>query len=106
MKMKPHITRPAALWSGATLLVLGLIVASIAIWGTVRSRDAEVIADELRAKGAIVENYYKVIGRHYPPLSSPSSPTLQIIGYLSAGVLAVAGSILLWKAPSFPKNHG
>ena len=104
MKIKPHIARPVALWSGATLLFFGLIVASVAIWGAVRSPDVsqnpETMAAELRAKGAIVENYYKVLGDRYQPLSSPPPPSSpdRITSYLAAGLLVSVGSILIWKA--------
>ncbi len=106
MKIKPHITRLVVLWSGAILLFLGLLVASVAIWGDMRSLDAsqnpETIAAELRHHGAIVENYYKVLGNRSPPLSRPPHPSRPggIISYLAAGLLVAAGTILIWKALS------
>jgi hypothetical protein len=114
MKVKFHIARPVAWWSGATLLLIGLILASVATIDAVRSRDEfqdpEKMAAELRANGAIVENYYKILEDRYPRLSPRplQSPAGMITIYLAAGLLTAAGSILIWKASSartFPRSR-
>lgn len=64
-------------------------------------QDAETMAEELRANGAIVENYYRVLGSSSPPHSSP----VRLGGYIAAGVLVAAGGILILKAASFPSNQ-
>ncbi len=109
MNPKRHITRTTALWCGVALLALGVAVAAVAFYSQVQVRssphDAEAIAEELRANGAIVENYYKVIGRsNYLP-SSPQSTPVRLGGYIAAGVLVAAGGILILKVPSFPSNQ-
>jgi hypothetical protein len=62
------------------------------------------MAEELRANGMIVENYYKVLGSSYHP-PSPDSPPIPLGAYVAAGVLVAAGGILILKAPSFPSNQ-
>lgn len=105
----PYITKTTALWCGVALLALGVAVAVIAFYSQVRVRssphDVEAMAEELRTNGAIVENYYKVIGRiNYDP-PSPQSTPVRLGGYIAAGVLVVAGGILILNAPSFPSNQ-
>jgi hypothetical protein len=110
LKMIPtrYITKTAVFWIGVALVALGVAVAAVAFYSLVRARnspyDAEVMAEELRANGVIVENYYKVLGSSYhPPV--PQSPPVSLGGYIAAGVLVVAGVILILKAPSFPSNR-
>ena len=96
------------LWCGVALLALGVAVAAVAFYSRVRVRstphDAEAMAEELRANGAIVENYYKVLGSSYHP-PSPLSTPVKFGGYIAAGVLVAAGGILILKASSFPPNQ-
>ena len=70
MKTSFILRKPIVLWSIAALLVLGLIVIWVAISNRTTEKssaeDAEAMAKELRANGAIVENYYKVIGKSEP----------------------------------------
>lgn len=105
MKMKPHIARSVALWGGATLLVVGLVTAAVTIWSAVYAghtpTDAEAMAEELRANGAIVENYYQVLGSGYHPTPRP----VRIAPYVVAGMLVTAGGILILKAPSISRNQ-
>ena len=108
-KMMPHlhITRTVALWCGGVLIAVGLGMAALTFHQQVRARhafhDAEAMAEELRANGAIVENYHKVIGSSYDPSTVSSSP-MRLGGYIVAGILIVGGSILIWKASSFPSQ--
>ena len=109
-KMNPtrNITRTAALWYGVALLALGIAVAAAAFYSRVRSRNpphhAQAMAEELRANGAIVENYYKVLGSSYHP-PSQESPPVRIGGYIAAGVLVAAGGILILKVHSLSPNQ-
>jgi hypothetical protein len=99
-----HITRTTVLWSGLALLAFGIAVAAVATYNRGRGRnspqDAEAMAEELRANGAIVENYYKVLGSSY----DPQSPPVRLGVYSAAGLLVAAGGILILKAPSFPSR--
>ena len=83
-------------------------MAAVAFCSRVRARnsphDAEAMAEELRANGAIVENYYKVLGSNYLP-PSPQPTPVRLGGYIAAGVLVAVGGILILKAPSFPSNR-
>jgi hypothetical protein len=101
-----HITRTTALWYGVASVALGVAVAAVAFFSRVRAQphDAKAMAEELRANGAIVENYYKVLGSSYYP-ASPQSTRIRLGGYIAAEVLVVAGGTLILKAPSFPSNQ-
>ena len=103
-----HITRTSVWWCGVASVALGVAVAAAAFFSRVRARnslhDAEAMAEELRAHGAIVENYYNVLGsRYHPP--SPPSPPVRLGNCIAAGVLIAAGGILISKASSFPSNR-
>jgi len=93
------------MWSGVTLLALGVAMALLAIYSGIRARnsthDAEAIAQKLRVNGAIVENYYKVLGNTFHPSSRP----VLLGGYIIAGVLVAAGGVLIPTALSFPRNE-
>ena len=101
-----HITRTTALCCGVASVALAVAVAAVAFFSRVRAQphDAEAMAEELRANGAIVENYYKVLGSSYRP-ASPQSTRFRLGGYIAAGVLVAAGGALILKAPSFPSNQ-
>jgi hypothetical protein len=104
----PHITRTIALWCGVALLTLGLAVAAITFYGQMRTRnsphDAEAMAGELRTNGAIVENYYKVLGSSYQP-PPPQSRPVRLGRYIIAEIFVAASGILILKAPSFPSTQ-
>lgn len=102
-----NITKTTMLWCGVPLLAAGVILAIVAFNNQVRARNshhnAEAMAKELRANGAIVENYYKVLGSSYHP-ASPYGSRFNWVAYIAAGGMIAAGGILIFKAPSFPKN--
>lgn len=80
-------------------VALGIAVAAVAFFSHLKAQptDAELIAEELRANGAIVENYYQVIGSSHH-LESPQSRRVRLGSYISAAALVAAGGALILKA--------
>ncbi len=88
-------SRAAVFWGGLSLFVVGLLIASIGIWSVIRERathrELESMVGELRANGAIVENYYKVLGDK----ESRMPAGIRHWSFLVSGVLVAAGSSMV-----------
>lgn len=88
-------SRAAVFWGGLSLFVAGLLIALIGIWSAIReraaNRDLESMVDELRANGAIVENYYKVL----PDKTPLPSGGIRHWSFLVSGILVAAGASMM-----------
>lgn len=108
MILGPHLTRATALWCGVASLALGIAMAGTAIHTRQKPggalHDAAAMAEELRANGAIVENYHQILGNRYH-LPHPSVQPFRIGGFIAAGVLIAAGGSLLLKASAISSDR-
>ena len=88
-------SRAAVFWGGLALIVAGLLVALIGIRSAIReraaSRDLESMAGDLRANGAIVENYYKVLADK----EARTATGIKRWSFLVTGVLVAAGASMM-----------
>ena len=88
-------SRAAVFWGGLSLFVVGLLIASIGIWSAIRERatkrDLESRVGDLRSNGAIVENYYEVLGDTEPRMPAG----IRHWSFLVSGVLAAAGASMM-----------
>jgi len=66
MRITMPRSKTTIFWAGLALLVLGAALATLCFWSVASeraaNRDLDSMVNNLRANGAIVENYYKVIG--------------------------------------------
>jgi hypothetical protein len=66
MRITMPRSKTTTFWAGLALLVLGAALATLCFWSVASeraaNRDLDSMVNNLRANGAIVENYYKVIG--------------------------------------------
>ena len=95
MKITMPRSKAPIFWTGLALFVVGVAFAVSCFWSAVSeraaNRDLDSMVDDLRANGAIVENYYKVIGRD----GLRAQPTHLLRSCVIAGIFVVGGVTMI-----------